>query len=88
MERISGPYRGYFMVTTARGFEGRFVGRTCVTSTRPQPGEPAEVVEEVISSSVYKSRDRAMQAAEFQARQVLDGMAPCWEPFTMPGVLD
>lgn len=88
MAKISGPYRGYFMVTTALAVGGRsFVGRTQITTTRPEPDQPVEVLEQVTSSAAYESRERAMQAAEYQARQILDGMVPCWEPFTVPGIL-
>jgi hypothetical protein len=88
MDRISGPHRGYFIVVSAHAVDQRFFGRARITIVRPIPGEPVEALEQVTSSGFYPTRERAMHAAEHQARQVIEGMMPSWAPFTAPGVLN
>jgi hypothetical protein len=88
MEKICGPHRGYFIVLSAHGADDCFTGRARITIVRPVPGEPVAVLEQVSSASSYPTRERAMCAAEHQARQVIEGMMPSWAPFTAPGVLN
>jgi hypothetical protein len=81
-------YKGYFVgsFTVAVG-DGRYVGRAQICTHRPTSERGAKVVEEVQSVGAYPDADRALKAAQHQARQVIDSLTPNWDPFTNPGWL-
>lgn len=83
--RVSGPYRGYFIVSSTYPVNDKFAGRAGICAERPRGDGRAQSLEEVSSMGAYDTADKAMQAAEYQARFVIDGLAPNWAPFTAPG---
>lgn len=83
--RVSGPYRGYFIVLSAYPVNDKFAGRAGICAERPHGDGRARALEEVSSRGAYDTADKAMQAAEYQARFVIDGLTPNWAPFTAPG---
>lgn len=87
MERITGPYRGYFIAAHAVPQEDRYAGHACICTDKPESSKQARALERVASVGVYADEERAVQAAEYQARFIIDGLAPNWEPFTDPGFL-
>jgi hypothetical protein len=87
MERITGPYRGYFIAAYSVPQESRFAGHAWICTNKPESPQDARGVERVSSVGVYADQERAVQAAEHQARFVIDGLDPNWEPFTAPGLL-
>jgi hypothetical protein len=87
MERITGPYRGYFIAAYAVPQESRFAGHAWICTDKPETVRDAHRVEQVSSVGVYANQERAVQAAEYQARFIIDGLDPNWEPFTNPGFL-
>ena len=87
MERITGPYRGYFIAAFSVPQEARYAGRAYICTDKPRTLKDAQRVEQVASVGVYADQERAVQAAEFQARFIIDGLEQNWEPFTAPGFL-
>ena len=87
MERIF-AYRGYFVAAwTQHVGEGSFIGLARICIERPERAADAMAMEKLSSVGTYEDEARALGAAEFQARQLLDGLQPNWEPFTTPGSL-
>lgn len=87
MEHIF-AYRGYFVAAyTQRAGDGFYVGRAAICVQRPPSAARADGVERVSSIGLYRDEAKALGAAEFQAREVLDSMQPNWEPFTAPGMM-
>lgn len=82
---MAGPYKGYFILTWAFLLNEKFSGRAAICSERPVPGKAPRKLEEVGSVGAYDTEEKAMQAAEYQARYVIDGLTPNWAPFTAPG---
>jgi hypothetical protein len=87
MERITGPYRGYFIAALSVPQHARYTGRAYICTDKPETVHDARRFEQVSSVGVYAEQERAVQAAEFQARFIIDGLDQNWEPFTAPGVL-
>ena len=65
-----------------------FRGCASICSERPDSIATAQAVEKVYSVGTYPEADRAASAAEHQAKAVVDGLSPNWDPFTKPGTLD
>ena len=87
VERIF-AYRGYFVATSTQpAGDGRFIGLARICIERPEHAADAVAIEKLSSVGAYPDEARALGAAEFQAKQVLDGLQPNWEPFTAPGSL-
>ncbi|MBI5276987.1 MAG: hypothetical protein HY854_11040 [Burkholderiales bacterium] len=87
MEHIF-AYRGYFVAAfTQSTGDGRFIGHARICIQRPDSASGADGVERLSSVGAYEDETRALTAAEFQARQLLDGLQPNWEPFTAPGAV-
>jgi hypothetical protein len=78
-------YKGYYIRSAAVGAgAGLFSGLADITVEGSAPD--AKVLERAISAGKYDSEEKAMQAAEYRARQVVDNLRPTWAPFTEPGV--
>ena len=88
MERISGPYKGYFIAayTVQAGPGHTFVAYAKVCEQEP---------ENVWTNSVKKlttasgcSELEAMQAAEKKARNAIAEISPGWDTTSQPGALN
>jgi hypothetical protein len=79
-------YKGYFVgsfcVTRP---DGLFVGVAHICTDRPDDSESARPVEQVRSIGAYDSAGKAVNAAQHQARAIIDSLTPHWDPFTVPG---
>ena len=81
-------YKGYFIAGHAHEQpNGEWLGYAEICIERPADGEKARPLERVQSVAFYDSEQRAVQAAQHQAREVIDGLGPNWDPFTAPGGL-
>ena len=82
-------YKGYFVgaYPLADGPK-RFYGCAQICTELPDDRFKAHSIENVTSVGSYDTPERAMEAAQFQARQVIDSLGPNWDPFTAPGALD
>lgn len=79
-------YKGYFVgsFASSRG-DGLHVGYAQICTERPKKETPPRVLEQVRSVGAYEDPERAVRAAEHQARAIIDSLAPNWDPFTNPG---
>ena len=81
-------YKGYFVGSfCVPAGDGRWVGRAQICTHRPSSHAVAKPVETVQSVGAYPDGQRALKAAQHQARQVIDSLSPNWDPFTNPGWL-
>ena len=87
MERITGPYKGYYIAAFTLRREGLHGGYAAICVDKPAMARQAKGLEQVASEGSYGEEERALQAAEFQARFIIDGLTPNWAPFTAPGML-
>jgi hypothetical protein len=81
-------FQGYYVAAyTQRVGDGLYIGHAKISVERPRDPATSEALEQVSSVGSYADELRALQAAEFQARQVIDSLQPNWAPFTAPGAV-
>ena len=79
-------HRGYFILCLAEPAGPRgWLGRASIWTEHPDGSGAAAAVQRVRSVGCYARPQDAMYAAEFQARQIVEGLAPNWHPFGEPG---
>jgi len=77
-------YKGYYIRSGAmEAGPGWFTGFADITVEGSSPD--AKVLERAVSGGKYDSAEKAAQAAEYRARQVVESLQPTWAPFTEPG---
>ena len=82
-------YRGFFIAAYAETVApGQHVGQAVICVDRPANARLAQGVERVSTVGVYDDESRALQAAEFRARQLVESLQPSWDPFTEPGSIN
>jgi len=87
LERVTGPYQGYFIAAFSSSVDGGYAGHALICTERPGDIRHARPLEMVSSVGEYPDAEKAVRAAEYQARCVIDGLRPNWDPFTAPGFL-
>ena len=87
MEYILGPFKGYYIVCDTLAQGARFAGEARIFDRDPVQYSVGTPVRVVRSIGAYDSQPRALQAAEYQARGVIEDLPPSWAPFTTPGEL-
>lgn len=86
MEQRIFAAQGYYVACCAREVgPGTFVGHARICVDRPEDYDSAKALEKLASIGTYPDAERALKAAEFQARQVIESLQPNWAPFTAPG---
>ena len=90
MERISGPYKGYFIAAYTVQAGATFVGYAKVCEQEPESvwTTNSDSVKKLTSASDCKSELEAMQAAEQKARQAIAEICPGWDTTSLPGTLN
>ncbi|HUR90509.1 MAG TPA: hypothetical protein VMZ74_15600 [Ramlibacter sp.] len=79
-------YKGYFVGSfCAETGESLYVGFAQICTERPTGSADAQPLEQVRSIGAYPDRDKALNAAQHQARAIIDSLTPHWDPFTAPG---
>jgi hypothetical protein len=86
MERISGPYKGYFIAAYSVEAGKQFVGYAKVCAEEPDSVWNVSVVEKLTSATAANELD-ALAAAEQKARRVIADLASDWDS-TSPGTLE
>jgi hypothetical protein len=85
MERVSGPYKGYYIAAyTVSSGEG-FAGYAKICTSEPANVWNAQTDERLISATGYRDEQDALLAAEKQARRDIAEIAG--SPVTAPGAL-
>lgn len=90
MERISGPYKGYFIAAYSVPAGGLYVGYAKVCTERPQNVWSAQGVEKLTSAPGCRSELEAVTAAECKARLIVGDLssgASGFGPLSAPGEL-
>lgn len=79
-------YKGYFVGSfCAQAGDGLHVGIALICTERPADPAHARPLEQVRSNAAYPDREKALNAAQREARAVIDSLTPNWDPFTAPG---
>jgi hypothetical protein len=84
MERISGPYKGYFIAAYTVEAGPTFVGYAKVCMQEPESVWATYSVQKLTSVRGYKSELEAVQAAEQKARKLIAER----EATSQPGALN
>jgi hypothetical protein len=87
MERISGPYRGYFIAAYSIEAGKQFVGYAKVCAEEPGSVWNVNVVEK-LTSATAPSEPGAVVAAEQKARRAIADLTTGWDSTTSPGALE
>lgn len=88
MERISGPYKGYFIAAYTVGNDANFVGYAKICVTEPQDVWNAPTVEKLLSATGFRTEQEALSAAERKARQTIAEIVGNWDQVTGAGALE
>jgi len=87
MERISGPYKGFFIAAYTVQTGPSFVGYAKVCVHEPESVWATNEVEKLTSASGCKGELEALLAAEQKARQAIVEISPGWDTTSLPGAL-
>lgn len=87
MERISGPYKGYFIAAYSVPAGSLHVGYAKVCLGRPLSVWSEAGVEKFTSATGCRSELEALAAAERKAREAVTDLASGFGPITLPGAL-
>ena len=88
MERISGPYKGYYIAAYTVEAGSQFVGYAKVCLDEPESVWNANAVEKLTSAPNCRTELEAVAAAEQKARQAIADIQSDWGPTTAPGALE
>jgi hypothetical protein len=88
MERISGPYKGYFIAAYTVPAGDGFVGYAKICMAEPGDVWNAQSVEKLTSVTGCQSEHEAMVAAERKAREAIAEIVGSTDPVTAPGALN
>ena len=87
MERISGPYKGYYIAAYSVEAGKQFVGYAKVCAEEPESVWNVTVVEK-LTSATAPSELEAVTAAEQKARRAIADLAPGWDSSTASDPLE
>jgi hypothetical protein len=87
MERVSGPYKGFFIAAYSVESGNGFVGYAKVCMEQPQNVWSVGGVEKLTSAVGCRSELEAVVAAEQKARLAIAHLASNGDPVTSPGAL-
>jgi hypothetical protein len=87
MERITGPYKGFYLAAYTVESESGFVGYAKVCMTEPDSVWSADPVEKLTSATGFRTELEAIVAAERKARKDIAEMVGVAEIPTEPGAL-
>jgi len=88
MERISGPYKGYFIAAYTVGTEPNFVGYAKICASEPEDVWNAATVEKLLSATGFRTEQEALGAAERKARHTIADIVGNWDQVTGPAALE
>jgi hypothetical protein len=82
MERITGPYHGFYIASYAceTGAAERYLGYAKVCRRRPESYWDAHCLVKLCGEALHSHPDHAMAEVERQAREQLGGLVPDREP--------
>ena len=86
MERISGPYKGYYIAAYTVSSDKTFVGYAKICGAEPDDVWNVQSVEKLTSAAGFRDEQEALVAAEKKARQAIADIVG--DPITTPGALN
>lgn len=86
MDRICGPYKGYYIAAYTVAAGSSFTGYAKVCAHQPADVWKAEPAERLVSVTGMRSEAEALAAVEQKARRAIADMVG--EPITTPGALE
>ena len=87
MERITGPYKGFYLAAYTVESESGFIGYAKICPVEPDSVWSADPVEKLTSATGFRTELEAIVAAERKARQDIAEMMGLPEIPTAPGAL-
>lgn len=87
MERISGPYKGYYIAAYTIGYCGAFTGYAKVCADAPRDVWSVADVQKLITMAGFRDEFEAIVAAERGAREAIAEILGNTDPITAPGEL-
>ena len=87
MERISGPYKGYFIAAYSVAAGGTHIGYAKVCMEQPASVWSVAEVEKLTTAAGCHSELEAVVEAERKARLAIAHLSSHWHPVTTPGAL-
>jgi hypothetical protein len=87
MERISGPYKGYYIAAYSVEAGSNFVGYAKVCAAEPESVWSDTGVEKLTSATGFRTELEAVTAAEAKARQAIVDLTAGWDTTSAPGEL-
>jgi hypothetical protein len=88
MERISGPYKGFFIAAYTVINDDQFIGYAKVCVEEPESVWNANSVAKLTSATGCRTELEAVAAAERKARHAIADMLGTSDPTTIPGALN
>jgi hypothetical protein len=88
MERVTGPYKGFYIAAYSVEADDLFVGYAKVCVGEPESVWNANSVQKLTSASGCHTEIEAVLAAERKARQAIAEILGNWDPITAPGELN
>lgn len=88
MERISGPYKGYFLAAYTVGTSPNFSGYAKICTIEPTNAWNATTVEKLASASGFHTEEEALAAVERLARHMIADIVGNWDQVSSPGALE
>ncbi len=87
MERISGPYKGYFIAAYTVEADAQYIGYAKVCLEEPKDVWNTNAVEKLTSATGCKTELEAVVAAERKARRAIAELTGS-DPTSAPGALE
>ncbi|MES3003925.1 MAG: hypothetical protein V4787_24760 [Pseudomonadota bacterium] len=87
MERISGPYKGYYIAAYTVGNRGHITGYAKVCIDPPNDVWHVSDVQKLITIAGFREELEAIAAAERGAREAIADILGNTDPITAPGEL-
>jgi len=88
MERISGPFKGYFVAAYTVESGSEFVAFAKICISKPESAHGVNAHHKVRSYHTYSTERQALESAEFRAREAIGQLPPNWHPFSMDSLRD
>lgn len=87
MERISGPFKGYYIAAYTVSAGDHFVGYAKVCAEQPESVWNVPVVEKLTTVAGCRTELEALTAAEQKAREAIADLHGDWDQVSAPGAL-
>ncbi|MGE0329989.1 MAG: hypothetical protein AB7P37_04795 [Ramlibacter sp.] len=88
MERITGPFKGYFIAAYTVESGDEFIGFAKICIAKPDSVHNINAQHKVRSYHLYSSESQALESAEFRARESIASLPPNWHPFSEDSMMD